>query len=149
MIYFDNLKEAHAQKETIEKWGRSLIFSCSDADYQEFLEGKRIWENNSLVLNPNYEAEAAEKERERLDKLSMTKADFWIALLDKNITKEMVLEKIETIEDEKMRSIAKIQLEDANNFYRGNPFIESIGKQFGFEDKELDYLFLNKKFEEI
>lgn len=62
-IYFDENKEAYAQLETLERWGRSLLFQCSDEEYREYLEGKRIWQNEKLVINPNYAAEQAEKKR--------------------------------------------------------------------------------------
>ena len=45
---------------------------------------------------PHYTPEEiAAKERERLNQLNLTKADFWIALLDRDITKDMVKEKIQ------------------------------------------------------
>lgn len=62
-IYFDENKEAYSQLETLERWGKSLLFQCSDEEYQEYLEGKRIWQLGKLVINPDYEAEQAEKER--------------------------------------------------------------------------------------
>ena len=62
-IYSDENKEAYAQIETLERWGRSLLFQCTDEEYREYLEGKRIWQNEKLVINPNYAAEQAEKER--------------------------------------------------------------------------------------
>lgn len=62
-IYFDENKEAYSQLETLERWGKSLLFQCSDEEYQEYLEGKRIWQLGKLVINPEYEAEQAEKER--------------------------------------------------------------------------------------
>lgn len=62
-IYFDENKEAYSQLETLERWGKSLLFQCSDEEYQEYLEGKRIWQLRKLVINPDYEAEQAEKER--------------------------------------------------------------------------------------
>lgn len=62
-IYFDENKEAYAQIETLERWGSSLLFQCTDEEYREYLEGKRIWQNGKLVINPNYAAEQAAKER--------------------------------------------------------------------------------------
>lgn len=61
-IYFDENKEAYSQLETLERWGKSLLFQCSDEEYQEYLEGKRIWQLGQLVINPDYDAEQAEKE---------------------------------------------------------------------------------------
>ena len=38
----------------------------------------------------------------------------------------------------------KIELK-ANNFYRGNPWINQIALLLGYTSDELDYLFLNKE----
>ena len=65
-IYFDENKEAYAQIETLNKWGKTLLYQCSDNEYKEFKDGKRIWQGNELVVNPNYEAEQAQKEAERI-----------------------------------------------------------------------------------
>ena len=64
-IYFDENKEAYAQIETLNRWGKTLLYQCSDNEYKEFKEGKRIWQGNELVVNPDYEAEQAQKEAER------------------------------------------------------------------------------------
>ena len=39
----------------------------------------------------------------------------------------------------------KIELK-ANNFYRGNPYVEQIGILLGYTSDDLDYLFINKSF---
>ena len=64
-IYFDENKEAYAQIETLNKWGKTLLYQCSDNEYKEFKDGKRIWQNDKLVVNSNYEQEQAQKEAER------------------------------------------------------------------------------------
>ena len=60
-IYFDENKEAYAQLETLERWGKSLLFQCSDEEYQELLVRKRIWSGNTIIVNPNYEEEKAQE----------------------------------------------------------------------------------------
>ncbi len=54
MIYFDEEKQAYNSQKTIQNWGKTCIFSCSDEMYDDFISGKYIWENNVLVLNPDY-----------------------------------------------------------------------------------------------
>lgn len=55
MIYFDQNKEAYNNKETLEKWGNTCIYSCDDDKYNDFLQGKYIWnENNELIFNPEW-----------------------------------------------------------------------------------------------
>ena len=41
----------------------------------------------------------------------------------------------------------KIELK-ANNFYRGNPYVEQIGTLLGYTSDDLDYLFENKELPE-
>lgn len=65
MIYFDTEHEAYAQKETIEKWGKTYLTECTEIEYQELQEGKLIWVDDEIVENPNYEEEQKQKERER------------------------------------------------------------------------------------
>lgn len=57
MIYFDTDHEAYQQKETIEKWGKTYLCEYSDEIYNDFLIGKMIWQDNELVINPNWETE--------------------------------------------------------------------------------------------
>ena len=66
MIYFDNLKEPHAQLDSIYGWGRTLLYQCSKEEFNEYLEGKKIWQNDVLVDNENYEQERAQKEAQRV-----------------------------------------------------------------------------------
>lgn len=107
----------------------------------EILQTERPIVDFVFADTDEYIQEQAQKERERINLLNMTKADFWIALLDKNITKQDVLEKINLIENDTLRAKARIQLEDANNYWRGNEFMDLIGNMFGITSDELDYLF--------
>ena len=47
----------------------------------DYEEGKYIIEEGELVLNPDYEKEEKQKERERLDALSMTRSDFFDGMI--------------------------------------------------------------------
>lgn len=97
------------------------------------------------VINPDYEQEQARKEAERIANLNLTKADFWIALLDGGITKAMVKEKIELIPDEILKQKTLIRLDEADHFWRGDPSMDIIGSMFGLTPDELTYLFENKE----
>lgn len=90
------------------------------------------------------EREKEKEERERLDALTLTKADFWIALLDADITKNMVIEKVQTIKDDKLKAKTLIRIEDAQQFYRGDLAMNTVGKMLGFSSNDLDYLFEHK-----
>lgn len=104
-----------------------------------------IYQDGEIVLNPNYEEEQEEKEKERIANLNLTKADFWIALLDGGITKAMVKEKIELIPDEILKQKTLIRLDEADHFWRGDPSMDIIGAMFGLTPNDLTYLFENKE----
>lgn len=92
--------------------------------------------------------EAEEREKQRIANLNLTKADFWIALLDGGITKAMVKEKIELIPDEILKAKTLIRLDEADHFWRGDASMDIIGGMFGLTPDDLTYLFENKKLPE-
>ena len=49
-----------------------------------------IWQDGELVVNPNYEAEQAAKEEERINKLTMTALDFINVLKSAGFTDEQI-----------------------------------------------------------
>ena len=89
------------------------------------------------------EEEIKAEERERLNKLSMTKREMFLGLYQaKGITPDMLKAQITDPQ-------ALIEFEYANDYYRGNPLIDVIGAQLGFTTEELDYLFEHKTFEGV
>lgn len=86
------------------------------------------------------EEELAELERERISKLSLTKREVFLALLDdKGITPQQLRSQIT---DER----ALIEFDYANDYFRGNPLIDGIGQMLGYTSEQLDYLFEHKEF---
>ena len=99
-----------------------------------------VWDGLQIVENPNYEAEQAQKERERLNLLSMTKREMFLGLYQaKQITPDRLKAQIT---DPK----ALIEFEYANDYYRGNPLIDVIGSQLGFTAEQLDRFFETKDY---
>lgn len=92
------------------------------------------------------EEEAQQREYERLSKLNLTKADFWIALLEKGVTKDMVKEKIALIPDENLRIRTLIRIDEADHFWRGDASMDIIAAMFGISPEDLTYLFEHKEF---
>ena len=102
-----------------------------------------IYSNNAIVLNPNYEQEQAQKERERINQLSLTKREVFLALYkDKGITPEQIKAQITNPE-------ALIEFEYAGDYFRGNPLIDAIGTMLGYTSEQLDYLFEHKELPEV
>ena len=101
---------------------------------------KCIVEDGELVLNPNYEKEEEDKEKERISMLSLTKREVFLALYkDKEITPEVLRARITDPE-------ALIEFDYAEKYYRGNPLINQIGDMLGYTPKDLNYLFINGEF---
>ena len=100
-------------------------------------------QSTKLVALGFTQEELSQQERNRKDMLALTRCDVLKALYQaKGITpndiKALLKDNVEAL----------IELEYAQNFYRGHPMIKAIGEQLGFTSDDLDYLFENKKFKE-
>ena len=99
---------------------------------------KYIVVEGELVLNPDWEEEQRQRKRARIQALSLTKREVFLALYkDKGITPEQIKSEINNPE-------ALIEFEYANDYFRGNPLIDAIGTALGYSSEDLDYLFENK-----
>ena len=96
---------------------------------------KYIWDGTNLVLDPDYEEKQAQKERERIAKLSLTKREVFLGLYQaKQITPDMIKAQITD-------PAVLIEFEYANDYYRGNPLIDVIGNTLGITSEQLDKFF--------
>jgi hypothetical protein len=99
-----------------------------------------IWNGSDVVLDPDYENKQSQKERERINQLSLTKREVFLALYkDKGITPEQIKAQITSPE-------ALIEFEYANDYFRGNPLIDVIGRTLGYTSEQMDELFIHKEF---
>ena len=110
------------------------------------LEADEIMQNGVPVVNPNYEQEQAQKEAERIAMLNLTAADVERAIYKaKGIDFEDVISSLSGGEGARegvnidLKAL-KIELK-ANNFYRGNPYIDTVGTILGFTKEQLDKFF--------
>ena len=149
MIYFDTEKQAYSQKETIVNFNKIYLTECTDDVYQELQEGKKIWnDNNEIIVNPNYETQQEQKERERLDNLSMTRGDVFEALiLAKGLGKTQIRAMIEQAElDTVTKSLYLNRFDEALEFYRGYPIFDMLGQALGITGEMLDKFFDTKDY---
>lgn len=125
-----------------------LIEETQDAVYA--LEADEMMQNGLPVKNPNYETEKAQKERERLNEFFLTGADVERAIYQtKGLDFDDLISMVESSKPDGIDLKAlKIELK-ANNFYRGNPYIEQIGQLLGFTTEQLDRFFETKNSEEL
>lgn len=94
-------------------------------------------EDNSVILKTESEIEEEneQKEKARIANLKLTKREVFLGLYRaKGITPEALKAQITTPE-------ALIEFEYANDYYRGNPLISSIGAVLGISENQLDEFF--------
>ena len=94
-----------------------------------------IYQDGGIILNPNYEAEQAQKERERIAKLTCTKRVFALMLQELGITYTMLKELIATNEQAQLEWDLCVELE------RQNPLLDVMAMQLGITSEQLDGLF--------
>lgn len=103
---------------------------------------KYIYQDGEIVLNPNYEEELKQKERERIAKLYLTGADVERGIYQaKGMDFDDIIALVTQLQPQDLDIKAlKIELK-ANNFYRGNPYVSAIGALLGFTEEQLNQFF--------
>ena len=117
------------------------------SDYED---GKYIVENNELVLNPNWQAQKEQEEKERISKLCLTSTDVERGIYKaKGMDFDDILAFVSANPPVGLDIKAlKIELK-ANNFYRGNPYVQNIGTLLGFSAEQLDKFFEDGNYEHL
>lgn len=94
------------------------------------------------------EEEIAQKERDRIDALCLTRSDVErVIYADKGMDFDDLIEYVKTNVPTMDVKALKIELR-ANNFYRKHPYINQLGTVLGYTSEDLDYLFQNKTLPE-
>lgn len=149
MFYYiekDNeIKAFEQSKETLKK---ALEFM---PQYQnlEILETEKEIVNyeGKLYFKEDIQEELEQQEKERIAKLYLTRGDVFRGLLQaKGIIKDQIKTMIDvmpanTPEEIIAKEMAKIDFEDALNFYRGNALIDTLGLALGITSEQLDKFF--------
>lgn len=101
-----------------------------------------IYQNGEIVPNPNYETEQAKKETERIAYLFLTSADVERGIYKaKGMDFDDIITLVTQLQPQGFDIKAlKIELK-ANNFYRGNPYVDAVGTLLGFTKEMLDNFF--------
>ena len=94
------------------------------------------------------EEEISQKERKRLDNLSMTRGDVFEALiLARGLTKPQIRAMIENAElDTMTKALYLNRFDEALDFYRGFPVFDMLGQVLGVTPKQLDNFFETKDY---
>lgn len=101
-----------------------------------------IWDGLEVVIDPEWEAKQAQKERERIAKLNLTGADVERGIYQaKGMDFDDILAFVMANPPVGLDVKAlRIELK-ANHFYRGNPYVEAVGGLLGFTSEQLDKFF--------
>lgn len=116
-----------------------------EEDIKEVPEGYIAIVGKELITQEEYQTEQEQAERERISLLNMTGADVERAIYKvKGIDFDDILAMVKNNPaiDEKA---LKIEFK-ANNFFRGNPYIEQVGSLLGFTSEMLDKFFETKDY---
>lgn len=93
------------------------------------------------------EEEKQEQERERINNLTQTRADVWRALIQarmfpKSQVKAMIEAMPEETDEQKMaKEIARIDVDDVEDFHRGHELVNLVGDYLGITSENLDLYF--------
>lgn len=121
--------------------------------YQAWLEDKNkvVYQDGEIVLNPNYEAEQEQKEKERIAQLNMTRGDFiegLILALGKDESDVIALIETLPITDvEKKVYINRVK--NALDFYRGYPVINVLCGYLGLTTEQMDLFFETRDYKHL
>lgn len=127
-----------------------LNLEVDDNIYQAYLSDKLkvTYKDNEVILNSDYEENKQAQKRNELNQLSLTRADVERAIYKvKGLDFDDILEMVKDNPDVDTKAL-KIELK-ANNFYRGNPWIDKIGLILGFNQLQLDNFFETGSYEAL
>lgn len=116
----------------------------------EILRGDEVIDNTE-----EYEQQQAQKEAERIAMLKLTRGDVFRALLmAKGVTRAQVKAQLEampmtTTEEQIARELALIDFDEALDFYRGNPLIDTVGTGLGITKQQLDKFFETNDYKDL
>lgn len=149
MFYIENKNKIVLFDEDKRKLQNTIAFMPQYAglEIKEVQEGYVISDFELMTIEEK-EAKNAQKERERLDKLSMTRGDVFEALiLAKGLTKPQIRAMIENAEIDTMtKALYLNRFDEALDFYRGFPVFDMLGQALGVTPKQLDDFFETKDY---
>ena len=134
-----------------------INLEVSEELYNAYIENPQmyVWDGVRVAIDSEYEAKQAQKEKERIAKLFLTGADVERGIYQaKGMDFEDIVEMVQTLKqvqgDELQIDIKALKIElKANNFYRGNPYVDTIGALLGFSEEQLNRFFEDGNYEHL
>ena len=149
MFYIEDNNKIVLFDEDKQKLQDTIAFmpQYEGLEIKEVEEGYVICDFELMTVE-EMEEKQAKKERERLDKLSMTRGDVFEALiLAKGLTKPQIRAMIEQAElDTVTKALYLNRFDEALEFYRGYPIFDMLGEALGITGAMLDKFFETKDY---
>ena len=117
--------------------GNIQDIEVSEELYNSYIEDndRYIYSDGAIIVNPNYEQEKAQKEKERIGNLTMTKRVFALGLQQLGISYSQLKELIATSEQAQLEWDLCVELQ------RKNPLLDIMAAQMGILPTQLDNMF--------
>ena len=142
MFYIQQDEKIVLFDENLEILQNTLEFMPQYQDL-EILETERPIVDFEFADTEEFLNKQAQKERERIGKLKLTKREVFLGLYQaKGVTPDMIKAQITDPQ-------ALIEFEYANDYYRGNPLIDIVGATLGITPEQLDNFFETNDYTEL
>ena len=149
MFYIEDNNKILLFDEAKQKLQNTIAFmpQYEGLEIKQVEDGYVIYDFELMTVE-EMEAKETQKERERLDKLSMTRGDVFEALiLARGLTKPQIRAMIENAElDDITKALYLNRFDEALDFYRGFPVFDMLGQVLGVTPKQLDDFFETKDY---
>lgn len=149
MFYIQQDEKIVLVDENLERLQNTIAImpQYKGLEIKEVQEGYVIY-NFELMTIEEMEEKQVQKERERLDKLSMTRGDVFEALiLAKGLGKAQIRAMIEQAElDTVTKALYLNRFDEALEFYRGYPIFDMLGQALGITGEMLDKFFETRDY---
>ena len=149
MFYIEDNNKIVLVDENLERLQNTIAImpQYEGLEIQEVEEGYVIY-NSELMTVEEMEEKQAQKERERLNMLSMTRGDVFESLiLAKGLTKPQIRAMIEQAElDTVTKALYLNRFDEALEFYRGYPIFDMLGQALGITSEMLDKFFETRDY---
>ena len=114
----------------------SLIsVEVSEDVYNDYEQYKYIYQNDKIVLNPDYDEIIKQQEKERIQALTCTKRVFALALQEIGVTYSALKELIASNEQ------AQLEWDLSERLLRSNPLIDTMASELGVTSEQIDEIF--------
>ena len=145
--------EEHSKLITAQNEGKQIVCYDGKVFATDEIDRYYVDDNGEWQIRPkkDYEEEQKQKERERLDNLSMTRGDVFEALiLAKGLGKAQIRAMIEQASlDDITKALYLNRFDEALEFYRGYPIFDMLGQVLGITGEMLDKFFETKDYHEL